>query len=490
MEPTDVLRAVRARWLLLVAGLVLGLAGGYAVTQAMTPQYTSTSRLFVSAAAPDATGAYTASLLSEGRIASYSEILTSQELATRVIGDLRLDLTPAELDKKISVATVPATVILDVTVTDTSPTRARRIAVAVDTAFVGQVASLETAPGATTSPIKVTVLQPPQVNRSAISPNVPEILGIGAAIGLLAGFLLALVRHRMDHTVKTGQDVARAAGTDLLGIVRRDKRLKGHAVAIDDERSPNAEAFRAIRVNLQHLDVARRPKVIVVSSPGSREGKTTLALNLAAVLGRGGTRVLLIEADLRQPTMARRLDLAGPGLAEVLSGDVQPADAIRPWRDGSVHVLVAGATEAHPSDLLASARMAELVEEVRDSYDFVLIDTPPVLTATDATVVSVLADACLVAARHGSTRREELAEAVAMLTRLHVPILGVVLNGVPRRAARDHRNGFASAASALRPAGATVASSIEPGEPSGTTARRAEGAVVPISEADRERRRA
>jgi receptor protein-tyrosine kinase len=490
MEPTDVLRAVRSRWLLLVAGLLLGLAGGYALTQVITPQYTSTSRLFVSAAAPDAAGAYDASLLSESRIASYSEILTSQALATRVITDLRLDMTPAELAKKISVATVPGTVILDITVTDTSPSRARRIAVGVDTAFVGQVASLETSPGATTAPIKVTVLQPPLVNPSAISPVVPEIVGIGAAIGLLAGFLLALVRHRMDHTVKNGQDVARAAGADLLGIVRRDKRLKGQGVAVDDERSPSAEAFRAIRLNLQHRDAARRPKVIVVSSPGAREGKTTLALNLAAVLGRGEARVLLIEADFRRPTLARRLDLSGPGLAQVLSGGIEPTDAIRPWRNGSVHVLVAGTTDAHPSDLLGSRRMTELVEGLRDSYDFVLIDTPPVLTATDASVVCVLSDACLVTAKHGSTRREDLAEAVAMLTRLRVPILGVVLIRVPRRAARDRRNGFASATSALRPAGAAPAPSIEPGELIGTSARRAEGAVVPISEADRERRRA
>ena len=489
MEPTDLLGAVRSRWLLLVAGLLLGLLGGYAVTQVMTPQYTSTSRLFVSAAAPDATAAYSASLLSEGRIASYAEILTSQALASRVISDLELDMTPAELVRKVSVATVPETVILDITVTDSSPTRARRIAQGIDNAFVSQVASLETAPGATTAPIKVTVLQPPLVNDSAISPVVPEVLGIGAAIGLLAGFVLALVRHRMDHTLKTGQDVVRASGADLFGIVRQHQGLRNLGVTIDDERSPNAEAFRGIRTGLQFLDADRRPRVIVVSSPGSREGKTTLALNLAAVLGRGGKKVLLIEADLRRPRLARQLALTGAGLAEVICGDAHPTAAIQPWRDGAVDVLVAGATPARPSDLLESARMREFIEEVRDSYDYVLIDTPPVLGATDATVLGVLSDACLLTVRHGSTRREDLAEAVAMLTRLRVPVLGVVLNGVPRREARSHRNGFASAASALRPAaGAAPVDPAGRAGPTAPTARRPEGAVVRISEADRERR--
>ncbi len=464
MEPNEVLRAVRSRWWVVIAGLLVGLAAASGVSKAMTPQYSSESRLFVSAASADPTVAYDVSLLSAGRIASYSEILTSQTLASRVVDTLALPMTPAQLAKEISVTSVPDTVILDVTVKDSSPTRARDIAVALDNAFVAQVTALESAPaatapaattpgattpGATTAPIKVSVLQAPQVNTDPVSPNSGLFLGIGAAIGLIGGFLLALVRQRTDHRIRTGQDVVRAAGVDLIGTVRQDPRLTAaRPVTVVDERSVSAEAFRGIRTNLQYLEAGRRPKAIVVSSPNAGEGTTTLALNLAAALGCGGNRVLLIEADLRHPTLARKLGLAvGGGLTTVLSGRVPLSGATQSWGDGTVSVLAAGSSHPRPSDLLGSPQMQKLLEEVRDGYDYVLIDAPPLLGATDATVLSVLADACLITARYGRTRTEELTQAVGMLTRLHVRLLGVVLNAVPRRAARGSGLGFAPASS-------------------------------------------
>jgi polysaccharide biosynthesis transport protein len=450
MDLKDFLHAVRTRWGHLLGGLLLGLLVAGALTWTTTPQYASSTRLFVSSTASATDAVLDGNQLSQQRMASYAQLISGETLAARVVDDLDLDLTPAELADQVSVRTAPDTVILDVAVTSTSPTGARDIAASLARQFVAQVDELETASGAIASPIRVSVVQPALLQRDAVSPDAARNLSLGAVLGLLLGLVVLLIRSRMDSAVRDRRDVATSANAELVGAVLDDPRLAARElVVVGDEPSASAEAIRAIGAGLQRLDAQQRPRVIVVGSAGAGEGRTMLAANLAVALGQTGMSVALVEADLRNPRMAVDLGLLdGAGLAEVLAWAAEWHEVAQPWGDGAVTVLTAGRAVVRPSEL-GGTRMRALLHELREAHDVVVVDTPPLLMATDAALVSVLADGCLVVARYGVTREEELAEAALTLSRVDAHLLGVVLNRVPRKVAVRAGYGFSS----LPPAG-------------------------------------
>lgn len=438
MSMRDVLHAVRARWLTVATGIVLGLAVAAALLWSTTPLYSSKTRLFVAAAeAADPSGLYQGDLFSQQRVTSYAELLTGQQLAGRVIEDLGLKDTPAELTRKVTATPVPDTVIVEITVTDTSPQRARDIAASLGRQFTDYIFGLETPVSAgvpaVASTVKVTTVLPADLYPDPVSPEPARYLSLGAVLGLLTGGALALTRHRLDDTVDNTHDVQRLTGVPVTAHLFEDPDLgTKHIVTALDQRSRTAEAFRAIRTNLLFHHGDKAPRVIAVASSVPGEGKSTLAVNLAIVLAESGKRVLVVDADLRRPRVTGYLGLTrSGGLTDVLTGAAELDGVVQQWN--KLRVLAAGPMPPDPSETLGSDRMRSLLEELRATYDHVLIDTPALLAVTDAAVVSALSDGCLLTTRFGDTRREQLAEAVATLSRIGTPVLGVVVNRVPPR---------------------------------------------------------
>ena len=447
LDLKDVLHAVRSGWWLLVSGVLVGLVVAGVLRWTATPLYSSSTQLFVSVAGTtDTSTAYQGNLFSQQRVTSYAELLTGEQLAGEVVDDLDLQLSPAAVARKVSARALPDTVILEVTVTDTSAERAQDIATSLARQFTERVAELETPEGATASTVKVTTVQAAQLNPDTVSPDIMRNLALGGVLGLLIGFGLALLRSRLDNTVKNNDDVTALTGVGVIGTVLEDPRLDNHhVVTADDEHSMTSESFRAIRTNLQFLDVDNPPKVIVVASSVPGEGKSTLAVNLATALAQSGSRVVLVEADLRRPRVTRYMGLiGGAGLTNVLAGTAELREVLQQWGTGRLSVLAAGPMPPNPSELLGSAHMRGLLQSLREDHDFVIIDTPPLLPVTDAAVLGVAADGCLITTRYGSTRREQLAEAANVLARIDAKLLGVVLNRVPQSAsiARGYGYGY------------------------------------------------
>ncbi|SNR77067.1 polysaccharide biosynthesis tyrosine autokinase [Blastococcus mobilis] len=438
MQGNVTLRSLRDHSYFIVLGVLLGLGAAGLLTWTTERTYTSSTQLFVGAVgATDTADAYEGNLFSQERVASYAQILTSPDLAERVVDELGLDLTAGELAAKVTAAPVPETVVLEVKVTDTSAERAQAIATSLGRQFASRVTELETPAGASSSTVAVSTIQTPDFNPEPASPDVPGTLGRGAAIGLVLGTGVALLRTRTDRAVRRDDDVEEAAGAHVVGRVLEQHRWARTRLPADVfGQSPAAEAYRALRVNLRHLDGRRRPQAVVVTGPLPGAGASTVAVNLSASLAASGQRVLLIDGDLRRPRVTHCLGLPdGPGLTDVLTGSAELHDVVRPWRGGRLSVLGAGPLPSDPEALLGSARMRSLLDVLRDQYDQVILDAPPLLSVVDAAVLSAVADSCLLVARYGRTRREHLAEAAAMVTRVRVPSLGVVLNRVPRRAA-------------------------------------------------------
>jgi receptor protein-tyrosine kinase len=292
--------------------------------------------------------------------------------------------------------------------------------------------------------VKVTTVQEATFDGSPVSPDTRSNLMLGGVLGLLLGIGLALLRSRLDNTVKSGEDIRELTGAGLVGTVLDDPQLtEEHLVTDLSLQSISAESYRAIRTNLQFLDVDNPPCVIVISSALPGEGKSTMAVNVATVLAQFGSRVTLIEADLRRPRVTRYMGLvSGAGLTDVLAGKASLHEVAQPWGEGNLTVLAAGPMPPNPSELLGSAQMRSLLEHLRATNDFVLIDAPPLLPVTDAAVLSVLSDGCVLATRYGKTRREELREAAATLERIDAKLLGVVLNRVPPATGKAHGYGY------------------------------------------------
>jgi succinoglycan biosynthesis transport protein ExoP len=272
-------------------------------------------------------------------------------------------------------------------------------------------------------------------------------------VGLVGGIGLALLREYLDNTVKTPDDVEHLsrlpslavvpAFTDHSGTVRKTRLLgsaqNGHEkrielVAQHLPKSQMSEAFRALRTSLLLSQAGHPPQVILVTSALPREGKTTAAANLAVTLAQLGDRTLLIDADLRKPGVGRLLNLTDgkyAGLSSYLAG-VSSLDLVT-----VPHPLIAnlvaiptGPLPPNPADLLSSHKLADAICQLRTQYKFIVIDSPPIMAATDAVIVSVQADGVLLVVRSGETPKEAFTRARDLLISVKCRLLGVVLNAV------------------------------------------------------------
>jgi len=434
----DVLVAVRRHWLLVFAAVAVAVGGASALTAFTTPQYATTVTFFVTTPGQGVTDSYQGGLFSQQRVKSYADLLAGDRLA-RAVG-VNVDLAPGEIQRRVSARAVPDTVLLEATVIDSDPRRSERIASELATRFIALVQSLETPPGSDTPVVKVDVVAGPLLNPTPVSPRPVRNLVLGLALGLLVGVGAALLREALDVTVKTAEALGEVTGAPVLAVVPFDPAAKKSPLVMDgDPHSSRAEAFRHLRTNLQFVDVDRPVKVVVVTSSVPEEGKTTTTVNLAIAFARAGRKVLLIEADLRRPKVGDYLGLeAAVGLSNVLAGLARCDDVLQRWGSQHLYVLAGGLIPPNPSELLGSKAMAALLDQQRQRFDIILIDSPPLLPATDAAVVATHADGAVVVTREGKTSQARVAAALASLRAVDARVLGGVLNMAPSRGKSEY----------------------------------------------------
>jgi polysaccharide biosynthesis transport protein len=288
-----------------------------------------------------------------------------------------------------------------------------------------------------------------RVPTSPVEPNVPRNLAFGFMLGLTSGVGLAFLLEGLDNTVRTTEQAQIISGLAPLGIIPLGSRIareganpKRLAIAASKEavelvtqvrpQSQMAESYRALRTSLLLSNLGAPPKVIMITSALPQEGKTTTSINCAVVLAQKGIRVLLIDADLRRPSIHKMLGM-GPrsGLSNVLTGSATVEQAItRSSVLPNLSVLPAGTPPPNPAELLASTNMRDVVEQLRGQYDHVVIDTPPVLSVTDAVVLSPRTDAVVLVIRSGHTTKQALRRSRDILMQVNAKVSGVLLNAV------------------------------------------------------------
>src|SRR5579859_4709541 len=272
------------------------------------------------------------------------------------------------------------------------------------------------------------------------SPKKSVNLMLGLLCGLGIGLVLSFMVEALDSNVKTIYDIEERLGLPMLGVVPQvDSKLLSPETFVRDATSPLpgawsrlAEAYRALRTTILLSRAGTPPQVILISSAKPSEGKTSVTTLESIVFALNGARVLLIDSDLRRPSVHLRFRIANKvGLTSVLTGKTPLQDAIASVPGvPSLHVLPAGPIAPMPAELLGSLQMQRLVEGLRANYDFILIDTPPVLTVTDAAVLVSISDGVVLVLRYGQASRNVVARASEILLRSGAHLLGVVLNAV------------------------------------------------------------
>lgn len=434
MNLRDLLDVLRARWILIVVATLLGGLIALSMSLLTTPQYQARIQFYVTVAGGEnaATAAYQGSLGAQQRVQSYAALAKSSDIAGRVASEAEVDLTPAEVVSRTSASADAKTVLLTVAVSDDDPQRALELASAFGEVLPDAIAGLETPEGGTAPLAKLTVVNPPSLPSAPVSPQTTTNVILGLAVGLICGIGGTLLIHVLDRRVKSKAQAEAVAGKPVVGSIpfrtQEDKdSVAQHIVPFREGHSPAAEAFRRLRTNLQFLNVDNPPRVIVLTSSVGTEGKSETAVNLALALAEAGSRTLLVEADLRRPRVVNYMSMPDKvGLTNVLSGQASFKDVVQPTRHDGVDLLACGPLPPNPSELLASDTAIRLIAELRNNYDYVIIDSPPLLPVTDGALLSRIADGALLVLRSHRTTTEQLGQAVDNLDKADANLLGVV----------------------------------------------------------------
>jgi capsular exopolysaccharide synthesis family protein len=269
------------------------------------------------------------------------------------------------------------------------------------------------------------------------SPNKAANMIMGLVFGIVGGIALAFLLDYLDDTIRTKDELAKIApDVPLLGIVpnieaRKSDVAKKDLFAANQPKSTISEAYRGVRTALTLSARGPQQKAMLLTSAGPREGKTTTAINLATVLAFSGARTLVIDADLRKPRVHASFNLPNKkGLTNLIVGEDDPSEFCQSTQVERVDVLTSGPIPPNPSELLGRPRMREILRRLRDRYDQIIVDTPPIGAVTDAAVIATMVDGVILVVHAGKTRRQIVSRGIEQLRYINAPIIGVILNNL------------------------------------------------------------
>ncbi|GAA3516688.1 polysaccharide biosynthesis tyrosine autokinase [Aeromicrobium panaciterrae] len=443
MAPIQLLR----RWPSIVALTLVGAAIAAGLLTTVDQRYTAHADVLVEPPAGESTHA-----VAPRTVASYAHILGGRTIAGRVVKSLGLPATAGATDRRLDATVLDDTSVLRVTAQSDNSQTASRIAQEAADQFVtwlkdSQARNITEATDdteATNTALTARVVETAATPSKASYPSRTTWLSVGALLGLLAGLLLAVWREAADRSIRTPSELEELAGAPVLGAMAYDRAAASTPLITSlGTHHPRFEAVRILRTNLQFLDVDRDHKVITITSSLAGEGKSTTACNLAIALAQTGTRVVLVEGDLRRPRVSEYLSIEkSVGLTTVLVGRVALDSALQQAGTPGLDVLTSGALPPNPSEILQTKAMTALIAELRHRYEVVLIDAPPLLPVTDASLLASISDGAILVVKHGSTGREQVRTATDRLQAVGARLLGTVLSMSPARELSRYGYGY------------------------------------------------
>lgn len=439
MTLIDFVRLTRANlWrLLLAAAIGAGLAYGYALTLPKVYSADASGYVVTSTAAQTAGELFQNSAISESRAESYLTLVNSRAVAARIVEKLNLDVAPAEIAGRLSASVQPQSVIMKIQAVGPTPEQARDVADAAMEATALEASRLEMGGALRTDQepiIKIIPVETALLPTAPVAPDLDKYRTAGGLAGIGLAYAFIIGRRFLDTRVRSAKDVEEQTNSTALGIIPQTNELRAKEGRGRVGRlGVAAEGFRQLRTNLRFVRVDDPPRSIIVTSANPSEGKSTVSSTLARVLGEAGQPTVIIDADLRRPTLSTIFERDGSvGLSQILSGQVDVDDALVDTDQVNLQLIPAGRIPPNPSELLGSQRMKQLLDDLSRDY-LVIVDAPQLLPVTDAGLLSGVADGTLLVLAVGRTHKEQAAFSAKVLDQVGGTLLGVVLNLAPAR---------------------------------------------------------
>jgi polysaccharide biosynthesis transport protein len=482
-------------WLIILATVLAG-GAAFLVSKQMTPMYQASTIVMVNAAPSSQVNTYNSLITSQQLAGTYSKMFTAQPVLDAVAQQLK---ETGALGVSISVSPVTDTELLRITVTSTDPEWAAKVANTLVDVFAEnivniqgerfavskqnlqkqisdmdeQIKSLETQVLAQTDTVEtkrlqdkidqyrqiqysmvgnleevrlaesqnistITQVEPAVPDYTPVSPQILRNTLLGALVGMLLGIAVVFLMDFLDDTLRSPDQITEKLGLPVLAVISHFNTEPGKPITESHPRSPVSEAFRTLRTNVQYTSVDRPLNTLLVTSSDSSEGKTTVAVNLSVVLAQGGNRVTLIDADMRHPSIHKRLD--NPNRAGLSSLFVQGNEtlngSVQKTRIENLALVTAGDMPPNPSELLGSQKMNQILTQLKGISDILIIDSPPIMAVTDAAILGPKVDGVLLIVEPGKTRLAAARHTVEQMQRVGANLLGVVLNNLDMGSAR------------------------------------------------------
>lgn len=455
MDLLDILKAVRRSLLLVIACSLLGVA--LALTWVLTrpPMYSATAQVLIS---PELTTSGTdpssqASFV-QSRIASYLHLGTTPYVLESV-GE-RVGMSPAEVATKLMLSNPEGTTILAIQATGGDAVSVVKLADAEQTQLALAITALETPAGTRNSQVSVAPIQDAASDIYAVKTPLASTVVLWGTTGLILGVIGALLRSAYDTKIRNTASLRRATDIAQIGAIPLDLHKKSLIGLNGLQNILGGNAYHALRVNVQFLE-STLGNIFIVTSSERFEGRTTIAANLAIALAEAGKRTILIDADLYEPSIASSMRLPqNLGLTDVLLEDCNLSDALRTTAVAKLAVLASGQLPENPNELLNSPQMTDVLTSCASSVDFVIIDSPPLLSVADAAALTSANATALVVVEANKTSRPQLTRALDSLATVGAVPGGIILNKIstkdsgatgrtkPAAAAPDRHRQYAS----------------------------------------------
>lgn len=447
LELRDFMRIFRRSWILVAAVTLAGVLVGGLASVLIKPTYTAETQLFVAIQSSGSVQELQqGNSFGQARVQSYVKTVTTPIVLQPAIDALGLSVTTEQLASQVEATSDLNTVIVTISVADSSPVQAAAVAQAVANSLVKAVDALEKPKAGGTSPVSLSIVTPARAPASPSAPNTRMNLFVGLFFGLSFGIGAALLRSSLDSRIRGEADLRHITDAPLLGGISFDQdATKKPLLTQAAPQSPRAESFRQLRTNLQFANVTGHARSVLVTSSLPGEGKSTTATNLAIALAQAGQTVCLVDADLRRPSVNEYLGLdRTAGLTTALIGAADVNELLQPWGDDNLYVLTSGQIPPNPSELLGSEDMKQLITRLESAFDTVVIDAPPLLPVTDAAVLGQHVGGVVVVVGSQKIKHQDLQKSLYALEMVGATVLGLVLNRLPLKGPDAYAYGYYS----------------------------------------------
>jgi polysaccharide biosynthesis transport protein len=431
-------KVLRRRWLF-ICSIVLGMilvAGGLSF-YVIKPVYQASATLLVQSHPSGNQIAYNDLITNQNLVKTYIDIFQSRKITEDVIQRLQLDVSSEELLKKVKFNDSQESLVTGVSITDQSPDQAVAIANAFILSFkdnlnsIMQVDNVSILDQANLEDVQEPIRPKPLIN-----------LAIGLVLGLFVGVVSAFLLELLNQKINSEQDLEERLGILPLGTVTSmNKKLmkKGGLISDFNFHSPVYEAYRSIRTNLQYDERTKSLKTLLVTSAYEMEGKSLTVSNLAITIAQAGKRVLIIDGDMRKPSIHKKFSIDNNrGLSDVLKNHIPSLKEVASNVREGLDIVTAGGYIHNPSELISLRDFSKVLAEVEDDYDFILVDSPPLLYVPDAQIYATAVEGVLLVVRAGKVLPNQVTKTKSLLERVGANVVGAVLNDKHRKDLEDY----------------------------------------------------